>query len=241
MTHAVSVPDPSEANGTYQPAALGLSGSGRWLLLLLNAWPLLQSLVLAAVLIGGWAPLGWRVASALGLLFLLPPLLARGLLAARPIREGTIPVGRPDFFTWWALLSLQGLFNRFPFFEEALRLVPGLYSFWLRLWGARIGRLTFWSAGTVILDRPFIRIGDDVVFGAGVRINPHVLARDAEGRTVLTVGTVAIGHRALVGGYSLLTAGTSIAPDASTRALLISPPFTRWEANSLRKKSPPGE
>ena len=30
--------------------------------------------------------------------------------------------------------------------------MPTLYSNWLRLWGAKIGRLAYWSAGTLIAD-----------------------------------------------------------------------------------------
>ncbi len=59
--------------------------------------------------------------------------------------------------------------------EEILRLIPGLYSFWLRAWGSRVGKLTYWAPQTVILDRGFLEIGDHVIFGAGVRINPHVM------------------------------------------------------------------
>jgi hypothetical protein len=40
---------------------------------------------------------------------------------------------------------------------------------------------------------------------------------------------VNIGDRVVVGGYSLLTAGTVIAPDECTRAFLISPPFSKWK------------
>jgi len=105
--------------------------------------------------------------------------------------------------------------------EEILRLVPGLYSFWLRLWGAQIGRLTYWSAGLRILARSFLRIGDDVVFGAAVRLNPHVLAKNEHGQLELILATVIVGDRAIVGGYSLLTAGTEIAPDECTKALFV--------------------
>jgi hypothetical protein len=33
----------------------------------------------------------------------------------------------------------------------------------------------------------------------------------------------------LIGGYSLLTAGTEIAPGECTKAFLISPPFSKWK------------
>lgn len=111
-----------------------------------------------------------------------------------------------------------------------MRLVPGLYSPWLRLWGARIGRLTYWSAGTLLTDRSFLSIGDDVVFGAGVRLNSHVITKGADGKLELLLAPIKIGDRVVVGGYSLLTAGTELSPDEATRAFLISPPFSVWKA-----------
>jgi acetyltransferase-like isoleucine patch superfamily enzyme len=122
------------------------------------------------------------------------------------------------------------VFCRIPALEEVLRLVPGLYSQWLRLWGARIGRFTYWSAGTLITDRSFLSIGDYVVLGAGVRLNSHVLAPDSDGTVELLLASIKIGDRVMVGGYSLLTAGTEIASGENTRAFLISPPFSSWKA-----------
>lgn len=169
------------------------------------------------------------------MLFLLPPLLARLVRAVSPIRQNRVAVGTPAFFSWWTLFSLQVLFCRLPFLEELIRLVPGVYSLWLRLWGSRIGRLTYWAAGTRILDRSYLQIGDDVVLGAGVRLNPHVLTRGPQGELELILAPIAIGDRAMIGGYSLLTAGTTIAPGECTRTMLLSPPFSSW-ANGTRTK-----
>lgn len=151
-----------------------------------------------------------------------------------------MPVGSPAFFSWWAQANLQMLFCRLPFLEEVLRLIPGCYSLWLRLWGARIGRLTYWAPGLKILDRSFLRIGDDVLFGAAVRLNPHVLQRNDRGEMELLLATIVIEDRAIVGGYSLLTAGTEIAAGECTRAFTISPPFNRWENGARTIKGPKG-
>jgi acetyltransferase-like isoleucine patch superfamily enzyme len=162
-------------------------------------------------------------------LYLAPPLAARFIRTVFPIREGHIAVSTPEFLTWWALFNLQVIYCRLPALEECLRLVPGLYSCWLRLWGARVGRLTYWAAGLRVLDRSFLHIGNDVVFGAGVRLNPHVLARNEHNQMELTLATVIIGDRAIIGGYSLLTAGSEVAADECTRAFLVSPPFGKWQ------------
>jgi hypothetical protein len=209
--------------------AYGLSVRQRLGIMLLSYVPLLHALSVLLLLLWPWARPGWRIVAAVSTLYLAPPLVARLLLMVAPFGKTVIAVGSRDFFTWWALLSFQVLFCRFPALEEALRIVPTLYSFWLRLWGSRIGRLVYWSAGTQVLDRSFLDIGDDVIFGAGVRLNPHVLVRNASGELELILAPVKIGARAMVGGYSLLTAGTEIMPGECLQALLVSPPFTRWK------------
>jgi len=206
-----------------------LSVSKRLLILLINYWPVLHGVAIGLTLFLPWAGLGWRVLAGMLLLYLLPPLAGTCLRRLAPVREGRIPIGGRDFFIWWALLNLQLIFCRFPALEEGLRLVPGAYGLWLRLWGARVGRLIYWGAGLKILDRSFLRIGDGVIFGADVRLNPHVLAMNGRKEMELILATVVIGERAVVGAYSMLTAGSVIAPDECTRAFLISPPFGQWK------------
>jgi hypothetical protein len=206
-----------------------LTTKQRLLLLGLNFIPLahLASVIVVALLPSAEAM--WRVTAAILALYLAPPLLARTVRALFAIPEGKMPLGSKAFFSWWTLFQLQMIFCRLPQLEEMLRLVPGAYSAWLRLWGAHIGRLTFWSPGTLVLDRPFLSVGDDVVFGAGVHIDPHVLAKNATDQIELILGTIKIGDRTRVGAYSLLTAGSEIAPDENPRALLVLPPFSAWK------------
>ena len=210
---------------------------GRLLMLGLNFLPLLHVLFLAALLL--LPPAGWpaRIGFLLAALYLVPPILARLILALIPIPQGRLALGGRAFFAWWALFQLQIIFCRLPALEELLRLIPGVYSLWLRLWGARIGRLTYWSPGLVITDRSFLNIGDDVVFGAGVRLNAHVLARTGDGRMELLLAELKIGDRSVVGGYSLVTAGTEISPDEVTMACQLLPPFSLWKAGRRLKRS----
>lgn len=214
-----------------------LSAPGKLLLLLCNAIPLFQIVAIAIVIWRLRSTPGLCAGTVLALVYLLPPLLCRITMFLLPIGRHTIPLGSRDFFVWWFTLNMQMLFCRFPFLEELLRVVPGCYSLWLRLWGARIGKLTYWAAGLRILDRPFLHIGDHVTFGAGVRINPHVMLLDAQGQMVLVLAPVTIGDRVSVGGYSLLVAGSEIAADQCTRACLMLPPFNRLVAGHREKPS----
>ena len=201
----------------------------RLAMLLLNLVPLLHAAGSLACLLTPWPWLAPVV------LYLLPLVPGRLLVASLRSVPPEIPLGSRDFIRWWASFQCQILFLRIPVLEEILRLIPGLYSLWLRGWGSRVGKLTYWAPQTIILDRGFLDIGDHVVFGAGVRLNPHVIERDPE--PTLRLARVKIGDDAMIGGYSLLTAGTEIAAGEATRAFLISPPFSRWK-NGRRTRDP---
>jgi hypothetical protein len=215
----------------------GLTSRQRVFVLLLNTIPLLHSMAVVGTAV--FLPFAWwiRCLTAGAVLYLLPPLIVRTILVVRRIHEGNISLGSKDFFLWWTSFQWQMIFCRFPALEELLRLIPGLYSLWLRLWGSRIGRFTFWAPGTLILDRPFLCIGDDVVLGAGVRLNAHVADLDGEGHRRLLLAKLEIGDRCHIGGYSLLTAGTKIEKDQTTKAFLLSPPFSLWR-NGKRVREP---
>jgi len=198
----------------------------RLAMLLLNLVPLLHAAATIACIL---SPYPWLAPAVLYLAPLIPGRILRETLRSSPPE---IAIGSSAFLRWWACFQCQALFLRFPALEELLRLVPGIYSLWLRLWGSRIGALTYWAPGTIILDRGFLEIGDKVVFGAGVRINPHVMENNS-----LLLAPVKIGDDAMIGGYSLLTAGTEIAAGEATRAFLISPPFSKWK-NGKRSRNP---
>jgi hypothetical protein len=195
------------------------------LLLLLTLWVFLSS-----------HTLGVKVALGLSVLYLLPPLLARIALLISPIKRTHIPFGSTEFMTWWFLSSIQTIYSRFPLLEELLRSIPSLYSMWLRLWGAKIGKMTFWAPNTTILDRSYLEIGDFVSFGAGVRLNPHVISKNSNGESELLLASIVICDNALVGGYSLLTTGTKISANETTNSFLRSPPFCTWKDNRRIKK-----
>ena len=197
-----------------------VSRSVRLAMLLLNLVPLLHAVGTLACFLTPWP---WLAPVVIYLVPLFPGRLLRESLRSAPPE---IPIDSDDFLRWWASFQCQVLFLRFPIFEEILRLVPGLYSLWLRAWGSRVGKLTYWAPQTVILDRGFLDIGDHVVFGAGIRLNPHVMELDSA--PILRLAPVRIGGNAMIGGYSVLTAGTEIAEGEATRAFLISPPFSKW-------------
>lgn len=168
----------------------------------------------------GWLAPAW--------LLLVPPLVVRATLAARPLPATDVPLGSSDFLVWWWTSQWQAVFNRLPWIEEGVRLVPGAYSAWLRLWGARVGRLVYWTPGLRVLDRPLVDVGHGATFGVGVKLNPHLIRSDAAGRLVLIAATVRVGDGALVGGYSVLTAGSWVGPGEASPGKRDFRPFTGW-------------
>ena len=197
------------------------------LLLLLNAWPLVHLAgAILLVTLPYWSA-AWRMIAAAAWVILAPPLLCRGVIGPG-LTTGVAKVPSQTFFRWWITWQLQMLFNRLPWIEEAMRLVPGLYSFWLRLWGARIGRLTLWSPGVRIYDRPFLNIGDDVVLGIDARLAGHFSRLDAHGKIMLALGPVTLGDHTTLGGGAMLAPGCTLEADQATEALFYGAPFTRW-------------
>lgn len=206
----------------------------------------------AGFLLGRWA----AVPTALGMIYLVPPFgaaLARPRALLSRLDRERCPVGSPAFLRWWYITQWQVLFHRFPALEEVLRLIPGCYSAWLRMWGAKIGGFVYWSPGVKLFDRPFLRVGDRVVIGADTKICPHIIARrelrqsDSEeqrngeqqpgdkqlpdrldGGGELVLSPITIGDDALVGGSTLLPAGVSIAAGEQTPGGRPMAPFARY-------------
>ena len=159
------------------------------------------------------------------IIYLIPPLITRIALFEYELFS-------KEYYFWWLTFCCQIIYLRLPFLEEFLRLIPGLYSMWLRIcWGAKIGRLTFWAPGTRILERNLLEIGDNVIFAADTRLNGHV-----QTDSKLLIAPIKIENNVVVGAYSLLTCGTVIKANQATKAFLISPPFSVWQ-NGARIKN----
>ncbi len=208
--------------------AASFSPAQKLLLLGLNTLPFFHAASTIAVAACLPVPLWARLAAVVFWLLLIPPVLTR-IVLARPLPRGESAVPSAGFFRWWTTWQLQMIFNRLPWIEEVLRLVPGAYSLWLRLWGARIGRLTLWSPGVRIFDRPLLVVGDDVVMGIDVRTVGHFGGLDAQGRPTLSLGAVEIGDRCTLGGASLLGPGVTLGADQATESLFLGTPFAHWQ------------
>lgn len=147
-------------------------------------------------------------------LYLFPPLCFRLHDHFFPLEEGWSNLGKPTYSPWWTSLQFQGLFNAIPSLERLLRLIPGAYSQWLRLWGSEVGRDVIWTPHFEVSDRSMLCIGDDVVFGHRVALYPHVVDRMRNGDHLLYVKRIHVGDRAFIGAGSRIGLGAVIEADA---------------------------
>jgi hypothetical protein len=168
------------------------------------------SLVLAALAVQrGQA--GWLALAVLNL-YLTPLVSYRVFHYFYPIREGfqTLwPMTAADPPTWIVGHKIQLVYHAFPMLEHALVLVPGLYAAWLRLWGSKVGKDTFFTPQIEASDRGLVEIGDECFFGHRVFMASHMVIKK-DGRYVLFVRRIRIGAGSFVGAVSHFGPGTSI-------------------------------
>ncbi len=172
---------------------------------LMATWPWIFLAVLAAC---AWKA-GWAVPL---VLYLVPPILHRLHGAVFPLREGAHALVGKGYVPWWGSHQLQVPFIAFPALEAVLRLL-GLYSPWLRLWGARVGRGVYWTPLVEITDRALLEIGDRVVVGHRCGFYAHAI-RPARGTLYLYCKRIRIGDGAFLGAGSGFGPGATVAAGA---------------------------
>ncbi len=141
-----------------------------------------------------------------------------------PVEEGVFTLDRADHYVpWWGGHNCQLIYDAVPQMEALLRVVPGLYSCWLRAWGAKIGRGVYWTPAVEITDRAMLVIGDGAVIGHRVGFYAHLVTRKADGELKLLVKRIRVGERALIG------AGSRFGPGAVVEDGALLPALTdRW-------------
>ncbi len=110
---------------------------------------------------------------------------------------------------WWGGHQIQMIYIAIPILETLLRLIPGLYSTWLRLWGSKIGTNVYWTPHVEILDRDLVEVGDNVVFGHLVKVACHVVS-PRKGSIWLFVKKVKISTGSFVGAGTVLGPGSIV-------------------------------
>lgn len=178
---------------------------------------LVVGLALAAAL---WLLAAPGVLPVLALVFVLyglPPLAFRLHERHFPLREGGSRLVGKAYSPWYGGHQLQLVYLSFPGLERLLRLVPGLFSAWLRLWGAKVGRGVYWTPHFEISDRSLVEIGNSVIFGHRAGVYPHVI-KPRRDNLLLLVKRVRIDDGAFVGAGSVLGPGVHVHAGAIVEA-----------------------
>jgi hypothetical protein len=146
--------------------------------------------------------------------YLVPPVLFRVHQALWPMKIGGTHLGGRVYVPWWGAHQVQVVYTAVPQLEALLRVVPGVYSGWLRLWGAKIGKRVYWTPNIDITDRSLLEVGDDVVIGHKAAIYAHLI-RKTKDNLLLYVKPIRIEDGAFIGGYSILGPGVRVKSGAN--------------------------
>jgi hypothetical protein len=203
--------------------------------LALNYLPLVQLLLGAAVVGSVAGSLRARFWWSLAWLYLVPPLACRMtlLVCGRPQGRGLTQETRA-YKVWWFTHQWQVVFNRLPWMEELLRLVPGLYALWIRLWGGRVSPWAYWGPGSIVADRHLVIVEAGAVIGAGAGLTGHIATLAKDGSFTVDVAAPRVGRGAIMGTRSGLGPSAELAPHQVLPAGRLIPPFVRWDGTSKR-------
>jgi hypothetical protein len=154
-------------------------------------------------------------------IYLLPPMCQRIMLRWAPMRQGVIAIDERRFCSWLASHHIQAFYDALPYLESLLRVIPGFYSMWLRMWGSRIGYGVEWPVRMDVLDRDMMDIGNRVVFAREVELSAHVRQKvEGAGLRVL-VRSLRIGGHAFVGAGARIGPGAVVPANANIPALTV--------------------
>jgi hypothetical protein len=126
-----------------------------------------------------------------------------------PIPAGISYLRGNQYSPWWGSHQIQCIYIAFPALETLLRLIPGVFSMWLRLWGAQIGQGVYWTPHLELADRSLLEVGDRVVFGHRLTLFAHVI-KPKKNDLMLYVKKIRIGHDVFLGAGSCLGPGVNI-------------------------------
>jgi hypothetical protein len=193
------------------------------------------AMIVLNLLVFGWfvtQPSLWTLLLLLATLYLPAPIAFRLHNRFYPLTEGLTRLDAPEHSPWWASHQFQLFYEAFPPLEYALRLLPGFYSVWLRMWGARVGYGVYWTPRVEIVDRPLMVIGNRVIFGHKVECYAHVTRRKGEAMNLL-VKKIVIGDDCFIG------AGSRLGPGATLPAGQVVPALTDVGVNETFESAPP--
>jgi acetyltransferase-like isoleucine patch superfamily enzyme len=143
--------------------------------------------------------------------YALPLLTFRALSIFFPLRNDRFHYGDDCYSPWIGYYKLSNIYYFFPSLERFLILLR-VFSPWLRLWGAKIGKRVNWTGQVVVLDRVLLSVGDSCSFGHAVLISSHLVRQNEAGKILFYIKEVSIGAGSYIGAYSRIGPGVVIPP-----------------------------
>lgn len=197
------------------------------------------ALLLASIWFCLRVPVGWNLLLPLCVVYLYPVLAFRLLNLFKPLTEGRFELTERKYNAWWGSHQFQLIYFACPWLEGLLRTVPGLYSAWLRLWGAKIGRQVYWTPNAQIDDRPLVEIGHGVIVGHQLHLISHVILPYKD-RLGLYVKRIKVGDGCFLGAGSRLGPGVEVA-DGTTLPILTDGHVNEYISGDRVRKKPNAE
>ena len=168
-----------------------------------------MGLAVGFLLYGVWCHSPWGLGLGVFFLYGLPVVAYRLHNRVYPLSAGITYLQGQAYSPWWGSHQFQLVYIAFPALETLLRLVPGLFSLWLRLWGSQVGQQVYWTPGLEIADRGLLSIGDRVVFGHRVGLSSHIV-KPKRDNLMLYVSPITIGDNSFIGAGSNLGPGATV-------------------------------
>ncbi|MGE0186639.1 MAG: hypothetical protein AB7Q23_12685 [Hyphomonadaceae bacterium] len=189
---------------------------------LFSYFPLLMTAAtfLALGVFAQWPNL-WSTLLLLFIVYVLPPIVQRIMFRWAPLKIGVSPIDGRKFSPWLASHHIQAFYDAQPYLESLLRVIPGFYSMWLRMWGSRIGYGVVWPVRMDVLDRGLVEIGNRVVFDREVELAAHVRQKTEGGGARVLVRGVRVGSHAFIGAGARIGPGASVPSNANVPALAV--------------------
>ncbi|OUS32540.1 hypothetical protein A9Q99_00255 [Gammaproteobacteria bacterium 45_16_T64] len=153
-----------------------------------------------------------------------------------PLKEDTSSIVK-GYSAWYGTHMIQNMHITFPAFERLLRIVPGVFSLWLRLWGSKVGKSVHWTTQLEIADRSLIEVGDNCVFGYNVKLSSHVIKPSSEHGMVVYVKRICVRKNSLVGAVTQMAPGVIVEEGALVPALSNLYPDTTIERKVSKKEN----
>jgi len=189
---------------------------------LFSYFPLLMTAATfaAAGVFAQW-PSAWSALLVLFVVYLFPPMVLRILERWAEIKPGVACIDGRKFCPWLAAHHIQAFYDALPYLESLLRVIPGFYSAWLRMWGSRIGYGVEWPVRMDVLDRNLMDIGNRVVFSREVELAAHVRKKQEGAGSRVLVRQVRIGSYAFIGAGARIGPGASVPHNANVPAMSV--------------------